>query len=298
MVRLNSTRSTGVMTNNATRSSDARTLVLGGTGKTGRRVVDRLTALGRSVRVGSRSGEPPFDWEDMSSWPPALHDMRSVYLSYQPDLAAPGAEARVRAFCELAVRSGVRLIVLLSGRGEHEAQQCEQAVRESGADWTILRSSFFAQNFSEGELLGPLLGGELALPIGDVGEPFVDVGDIADVAVAALTQQGHGGHLYEVTGPRLMTFAEATSEIAAVSGQPVGYVRVSVDEFVSALAEQQVPADTASLLTYLFTEVLDGRNAHVSDGVQRALGREPRDFADFVRGAAGSGAWVSRNLVH
>jgi len=197
------------------------TLVLGGTGKTGRRVVERLAARGLPTRVSSRSGEPPFDWEDEATWVPALRDVESVYISYYPDLAVPGAAATVRSFAELAVESGVRRLVLLSGRGEEEAQVSEQTVRDSGADWTILRSSWFSQNFSEDYMLEPVLGGEVALPAGNMPEPFVDADDIADVAVAALTEDGHGGRLYELTGPRLLTFAEAVGEIAQAAGRCV-----------------------------------------------------------------------------
>lgn len=266
-------------------------LVLGGTGKTGRRVVQRLTALGIPTRVGSRSGQPPFHWEDRSTWAPALRDVQSVYVSYYPDLAAPGAVETVGAFAELAVKSGVRRLVLLAGRGEAEAERAEQAVRDSGADLTILRSTWFSQNFSEDYLLEPVLSGELALPAGDTPEPFVDADDIADVAVAALTEDGHIGQLDELTGPRLLTFAEAAAEISKAAGREVRYVPVSIEEYAAAAAEQGVPDEVIEMLTYLFSEVLDGRNAHLADGVQRALGREPRDFADYARATAASGVW-------
>ena len=267
------------------------TLVLGGTGKTGRRVVERLGARDIPVRVGSRSGEPPFDWEDKATWEPALRDVESVYVSYYPDLAVPGAVAAVRLFANLAVESGVRRLVLLSGRGEEEAQRAELAVQEAGAEWTVVRCSWFSQNFSENYLLEPILSGKVVLPAGAVSEPFVDADDIADVAVAALTEDGHAGEIYELTGPRLLTFEEALGEIARATGREVRYVPVSVEEYSSMLAEHVVPAEFVALLTYLFSEVLDGRNAYLTDGVRRALGREPKDFADYVRDAAATGIW-------
>jgi len=272
------------------------TLVLGGNGKTGRRVAKRLTARGLPVRIGSRSGEHPFDWEDQATWAPALRNVGSVYVSYYPDLGVPGAADTVGSFAELAVEKGVRRLVLLSGRGEEGAQLGEQAIVDSGADWTIVRSTWFNQNFSEGNFLDLVLSGEVALPAGDVGEPFVDADDIADVAVAALTEDGHVGQLYEVTGPRLLTFAQAVEEIARAASREIRYVPISMKQFTSLLTEQDVPADFVWLLTYLFTEVLDGRNAHLTDGVQRALGREPRDFSDYARDTAASGVWggVSR----
>jgi uncharacterized protein YbjT (DUF2867 family) len=268
------------------------TLVLGGTGKTGRRVVERLATRGIPTRVGSRSGRPPFDWEDRSTWAPALEGVGSAYVSYYPDLAVPGASETVGSFAELAVQSGVRRLVLVAGRGEPEAEQAEEAVRESGADLTIVRSTWFAQNFSEDSWREGILDGELALPAGDVSEPFVDADDIADVAVAALTDDRHIGEIYTLTGPRLLTFAEAVEEIARATGREIGYVRISIGEFAAAAAAQDVPPEFVELLTYLFSEVLDGRNAHLADGVQRALGREPRDFRDYARDAAATGVWT------
>jgi len=266
-------------------------LVLGGTGKTGRRVVERLRARDVPVQVGSRSGEPSFDWDDASTWAPALRGTSSVYVSYYPDLAVPGAAEAVQAFAELAARSGTKRIVFLSGRGEEEAQRAERAVQKAGTEWTIVRCSWFNQNFSENYLLEPVHAGEVALPVPDVGEPFVDVEDIADVAALALTEDGHAGELYELTGPRLLTFAEAVQEIAEASGRQIAYIPISMDDYAAAMAEQDLPEDIVSLVTYLFTEVLDGRNAHVTDGVQRALGREPRDFRDYARRTAATGIW-------
>jgi uncharacterized protein YbjT (DUF2867 family) len=273
------------------------TLVLGGTGKTGRRVVKRLEARGLAVRVGSRSGEPPFDWQDRSTWATALTGAGSLYISYYPDLAVPGAAEAVGTFARMAVRCGAPRQVLLSGRGEPEAEQAEQAVRDSGADLTILRSTWFAQNFSEDYMLEHVLSGEVALPAGDTPEPFVDADDIADVAVAALTEDGHVGQLYELTGPRLLTFAEAIAEIARASRREIRYVPVSIEEHAAAAAVEGVPGEVIEALTHLFSEVLDGRNAHLADGVQRALGREPRDFADYARDAAASGVWDSAAIA-
>jgi uncharacterized protein YbjT (DUF2867 family) len=268
------------------------TLVLGGTGKTGRRVVERLKARGLPVRMGTRAGEPPFDWEDEATWAPALRDVERVYVTYYTDLAFPGAADRVRAFTRRAVESGVRHLVLLSGRNEAGALLGEQAVQESGVDWTIVRSSFMNQNFSEGLWLQSVLDGELAVPAGGVAEPFIDAEDIAEVAVAALTDDRHLGQLYEVTGPRLLTFMEAAGEIARVTGRPIRYVPVSAEQFAAALLDAGVPGDFARNLTDLFKEILDGRSAYLADGVQRALGREPRDFAEYARDTAATGVWT------
>ncbi len=274
---------------------EGTTLVLGGRGKTGRRVVERLAARGLPTRVGSRSGETPFDWEDPDTWAPALEGVESVYVSYYPDIAIPGAVEVVRSFTELAVRNGVRRLVLLSGRGEEEAQRAEVALREvgdeAGVAWTIVRCAWFNQNFDENYLLEPILAGEMALPSGDVPEPFVDADDIADVAVAALTEDGHAGQLYELTGSRLLTMEEAVGEIAEAAGRDIRFVPVSLEEYEALLAGGQVPAEFVSFLIYLFSTVLDGRNTYLTDGVRRALGREPKDFADYAREVAATGVW-------
>ncbi len=268
-------------------------LVLGGTGKTGRRIVQRLTKRGFETRIGSRTAQPPFDWQDRATWSPALQGASAVYISYQPDLAVPGAVEAVRSFAKLAISRGVQKLVLLSGRGEEEAQRAEQAIKDSGAVWTILRASWFSQNFSESFLLDAVLSGTVALPAGDVGEPFIDAEDIADVAVAALTENGHAGQVYEITGPRLLSFAQAVDEIARASGRPVSFEQVTPEQYSGVLGQHGVPKDVAALVMYLFTTVLDGRNAHVTDGVQRALGREPRDFTDYARDTVAAGAWRS-----
>jgi uncharacterized protein YbjT (DUF2867 family) len=265
------------------------TLVLGGTGKTGRRIVERLQAQGVSVRVGSRA--LPFDWYDATTWPGALEGVSVVYVSYFPDLAIEGAPERVGAFARLAASKGAKRLVLLSGRGEPEAQRAEQEVIAAGTEWTVVRCSWFAQNFSEAFMLDGVVAGELAVPAGDVPEPFVDVEDIADVATAALTQDGHHGQIYELTGPRALRFDEVAAEIAVATGREVRFVPVPGEAFHAGMLEAGVPPDEAALVSFLFREVLDGRNAQPQDGVRRALGRAPRDFGEYARTTAASGAW-------
>ncbi|HET6707524.1 NmrA family NAD(P)-binding protein [Amycolatopsis sp.] len=267
-------------------------LVVGGTGKTGRRVADRLRERGLPVRITSRRGAPPFDWSDRGTWAKALTGVDAVYLTYYPDLVVPEAAADIRAFTELAAAFGVRHLVLLSGRGEEEAEVCEGIVRAAGPGWTILRCSWFAQNFSEHFLLEAVRGGEIVLPAGSVTEPFVDVRDVADVAVKVLTEPGHTGELYELTGPRLLSFADAAAAIAAATGRDVRYVPVPAGEFAAAAASQGVPEAEVGALTELFARVLDGRNSSVTSGVARVLGRPATDFADFARDAAATGVWT------
>ncbi|WP_171164255.1 NAD(P)H-binding protein [Streptomyces sp. I05A-00742] len=269
---------------------DARTtLVTGGTGKTGRRVAERLRSRGLPVRIGSRSATPAFDWENPETWVPALAGVRAVYVTYYPDLGFPGAAGTIGAFARTAVEQGARRLVLLSARGDEGARVTERALQESGADWTVVRAAWFDQNFSEDFFLEPVLSGQLLLPTGDSAEPFVDADDIADVVVTTLTDDGHTGHTYELTGPRLLTFHDVATELSRATGRDIGYVPVSMDRFRASLAGNGLPDEFADL----FGLITDGRNAHLSDDVRRVLGRAPRDFADYARETAASGVWAT-----
>lgn len=269
-------------------------VILGGAGKTGGRVAARLQDRNIPVRAVSRSTGTPFDWEDKSTWESAVEGAAALYIVYQPDLAVPGAVDDIRQLTAIALRQGVTRMVLLSGRGEEEAQAAEQVLMESGADATVVRASWFAQNFSESFILDTLMTGELALPVADVKEPFIDVDDIADVVTAALTDPKHIGQVYEITGPRLLTFGEAVAEIAEASGQNFRFRQITAEDYTAYLEAAEVPADFIWLLNYLFTTVLDGRNAQVTDGIQRALGRPAKDFADYARKTAATGVWSER----
>jgi uncharacterized protein YbjT (DUF2867 family) len=269
------------------------TLVVGGTGTTGRRVAARLTALGRPVRIGTRSSSPRFDWDDADTWAPALDGVGAAYLTYAPDLGMPEAAGRIGSFAELARSSGVRRLVLLSGRGQHGHAPAERAVQESGLEWTVVRSTWFAQNFSEGFLADVVAAGTVAVPAGDAVAPFVDADDLADVVVAALIEGGHGGRVYEPTGPRLLGFSDAAAEISRARGAHVAYVPIAEADFAAALAAEGTPASLTAVLCEVFAELREGGNASTTDDVERVLGRPPRDFAAFAAAAANSGAWSS-----
>ncbi|MBS9719005.1 NmrA family NAD(P)-binding protein [Pseudohalocynthiibacter aestuariivivens] len=265
-------------------------LVVGATGKTGSRVATKLEEKGADVRRGSRNSETPFDWGNPATWAPALSGAAKAYVTYFPDLAFPGAVEKLEAFTKVAAASGLKHIVLLSGRGEHHARLGEEVVRASGIPFTIVRSAWFAQNFSEGYLRDPILAGVLPMPGGDIAEPIINIDDIADVAVAALMKEGHEGELYEVTGPRLMTFAEMADVLANATGRPIQHIPISFEDFHTNVA--QAGGDfVADVFTAIARETLDGRNAHTCDGVERALGRKPRDFTEFATAAASWGVW-------
>lgn len=264
--------------------TERKILILGGKGKTGRRVAQRLANLGYThIRIGSRSETPAFDWEKPDSWPDVIEGMETVYITFQPDLAIPAAVETIEKFTSLATEKGVAKMVLLSGRGEKEAQICEQAVMNNAKKWTIVRASWFNQNFSESVFLEPILAGHVALPRAETLEPFIDADDIADVVAEALTDDKHNGQIYELTGPRLVTFPQAIAEIAQASGRVIQFQSLTLEENVNLLKEYKLPGDYIWLVNYLFTEVLDGRNATVTSDIEKVLGRKATDFSEFVQ---------------
>lgn len=266
-------------------------LVIGGGGKTGRRVIERLKALGHDVRGVSRSSSPSFDWNDDSNWNDVLKGVKALYVTYHPDLLVPGASDHIRALLAAAENQRVERIVLLSGRGEEEAQLCERLALNSSIPATIVRCGWFNQNFSESFFRDLLMSGTLAVPNAHVGEGYVDADDIADVATAALTEDGHAGQIYQLTGPELLTFRDIAKIFHEVTGRELNVIDVSREEFVEGLEAAQLPQGLVDLVDYLFNEVLDGRNASLGDGVQRALNRPPRNFRSFLQKAHLAGAF-------
>jgi uncharacterized protein YbjT (DUF2867 family) len=264
------------MDTNAPSTDPTTFAVIGATGKTGRRVAALLEAGGHAVRRLARGTALPFDWEQPGGWARALDGVDRLYVTYVPDLAAPGADVTITRLTEVARSAGVRHIVLLSGRGEQGARRCEEIVLDSGIPATVVSAGWFTENFTEGMLNSAVQTGVLALAAGDVREPFVSVDDVAAVVVEALTGEGHEGRRYEVTGPESLTLAEVAALLTEVTGRGVRYVPMGFDEFHAAVAAE-AGAETATLLTELCREVFDGRNERPTDGVRQVLGREPRD---------------------
>jgi uncharacterized protein YbjT (DUF2867 family) len=273
-------------------------LVLGGTGKTGRRVVEQLGARNLPVRVASRSSCQTFDWYDESTWSAAVAGIDTAYLA--PPVGPTGL-AKAGEFIKQAAAEGLRRVVLLSGRGVgspgrefavyESSLALEHAVKESGADWTIVQPSWFAQNFSEDFLYDGVLAGEIGVLAGAGAEAFIDVDDIAEVVTAALTDERHTGQTYALSGPRTLTLAQAAVEIAAASGRPVEYVDLEPDQHVAELVEYGVPVEDATAVRDLFAVIRNHRSEYVSEGVQQVLGRAPRDFGDWARATAKTGVW-------
>ena len=270
---------------------DTPILIISKTAKTGRRVDHRLQALGYATRAVSRATSPVFDWEDPATWHAALAGTESAYVTFYPDLAIPTAEQTLRDFIARAKDTRLRHIVLLSGRGEAGAERAEAVLAASGLDWNVVRANWFMQNFSESFMIEGILNGELRLPAGDILEPFVDVDDIADVAVAALTRPELRNRLFEVSGPRALTFAQCAAEISEAVGYPVNYTQIPIDDFLQELRKQGAPEEMLWLMRELFTVVFDGRNSNPTAGVKEALGRPATDFSEYLRKVMTTGAW-------
>jgi len=277
--------------------SNTPILIVGKTAKTGLRVERKLQNLGYATRGVSRSTSPSFDWQDATTWPDALEGTQSAYVTYYPDLAMPNAEKTVSDFVSMATQTGLKHLVLLSGRGEKGAERAEGILRNSGLDWNIVRASWFMQNFSEGFMIEGILNGELKLPAGQTTEPFIDIDDIADVVVASLTQPDLRNRLFEVSGPRALSFAQCTEQIAAAVGYPVKFTQIPVEDFIQPLREQGLPEEMLWLMRELFTVVLDGRNSKPVFGVEEALGRPATDFNEYLCKVMLSKAWNRDGLI-
>ncbi|MCK0189159.1 NAD(P)H-binding protein [Arenibacter sp. F20364] len=270
-------------------------LVIGGTGKTGQKVVKRLSEAGHNVRIGSRSATPAFDWENPETWSQSMEGMDKVYITFQPDLAVPGALEAIEELTKKAKQSNVKKLVLLSGKGEREAELCEQVVIHSGLDYTIVRASWFNQNFSESFFLEPILEGFVALPQAEAKVPYVDTDDIADVAVAALLGEEHNGKIYQLTGPRQLTFKEVIQEISDATGRDIAFTPIALPAYTQVMKQQGVPADFVWLIEYLFSEVLGNpNNAEITHDIEKVLGRKPKDFSQYVKETVATGIWNTK----
>jgi len=273
-------------------------LVIGGTGKTGRRVVEILEELGHNVVIGSRNGEPPFDWDDLDTYPKVLKNIDRAYIVYYPDLAIPGAKDSIEKFTEHALSAGLDKVVLLSGKGEKEAEACEQIVANSGLNYTLVRASWFNQNFSEGAFVDFVLSGQMALPLEDARIPFVDANDIAEVVSTVLLDNSYNGKTLTITGPRKMTFKEVSESISMALGRKIEYIPISIDDFKESMRSAGLPDTYVWLFGYLFEEVLgDPTNQEIHDDVEKVLGRKATDFNSYVQDVISSGVWNPQTTI-
>lgn len=267
-------------------------LVIGGTGKTGRRVAEKLIQLNQNVRIGSRNNNPSFDWNNTSTYAEALKGMDRAYITYYPDLAVPGAKEAINALTETALKSGLEKVVLLSGKGEKEAEACEEIVANSGLNYSLVRASWFNQNFSESFFLDPILAGHVALPMAAAEIPFVDADDIAEAAVKVMLDDSYNNKTITITGPRKLTFEEAIKEIAIQSDRVINFQAITLDDYIKSMKNAGLPNDYVWLLGYLFMEVLGNpENQNVSSDIEKVLGRKAVDFSEFAKKTAQTGIW-------
>lgn len=267
-------------------------LVLGGTGKTGSRLVNHLQNKGIEPRIGSRNATPSFDWNDKDTWVKSLQAVERMYVTFYPDLAVPGAKEAIESLTYLAKELGVKKIVLLSGKGETEAEACEKIIVNSGVNYTIVRASWFNQNWSESFFLEPILTGEVALPMADVLIPFVDADDIAQVAATVLLDDTFNGEIVEVTGPELITFKDIVKTISTVTNRNLNFYDISLEQYVDGMREMELPDDVVWLMEYLFSHVLTNpENQNISHDIESVLGRKAKTFLKFAQEIQKTGVW-------
>lgn len=273
-------------------------LIIGGTGKTGRRVVEQLQKKGIQPRIGSRQATPSFDWDDKNTWIESLKGIEKMYITYYPDLAVPGAKEAIESLTYLAKELGVKKIVLLSGKGEVEAEACEAIVKNSGVEYTIVRASWFNQNWSESFFLDPILSGEVALPMSNVLIPFVDANDIAEVAATVLLDNNYNGKTIEVTGPELITFKDIIHTISTVTNRNLNFHEITLEQYIEGMRQMQLPEDVIWLIEYLFSNVLTNpNNQKISNDIEQVLGRKARTFLEYAKETAETEVWSTAEII-
>ena len=277
-------------------------LITGGTGTSGREIVEAVARTGRPLRVIARDvarAEPlkklgaevvRGDFTDPASLERAMAGVERVFLNSGPTENLVDLQGNV---IDAARRTGVRHVVKLSvfGADLPEAPRVrfmrqhidvEHRLRGSGLAWTMLRPTFFMQNLL-GSAVSIRQSGAIFMPAADGRAPYIDTRDIADVAAAALTQPGHEGRAYELTGPQDLSFHDMAREIGAAIGKDVKYVPVSEDQARQSLLASGIPAWNVEGILELMRATRDGWMAGVTGEVGRLTGHSARTFAAFAR---------------
>lgn len=263
-------------------------LVLGGTGKTGRRVAAALRTGGHAVRTAARSGaDVGFDWDVAESRQAALRGVDRVYLMLAPGATDPSP---IHAFLEQARDAGVRHVTALSARGVEAAPEdvplrAMELALAAGTHltWTVLRPSWFMQNYTEGNFAAYVEAGVLSLPLGDGAEAFIDAEDIAAVAAATLIDpDAHAGKAYDLTGPEALTQTEVAQRLTDALGRKVTYEDAEPAAWEAGLRSAGVPDGQVERLVMLTETIRSGNGAPANGTVRAATGREPRSFTTFL----------------
>ena len=269
-------------------------LVTAPNSKTGKQVVKLLKRENIPFRAASRSTSVPFDWENEKTWASAISGAHAVYVVIPPNLAFADMPQRLKAFLTYCEAVRVRRIILLSGRGEDEAAKIEEVALSNAIPTTVLRASWFAQNFSEGYFVEGVVNGQLAIPSKLVREPFIDTRDIAKAVVFALKDKSSNNYVFELTGPELLSFEDVAKKFTKHLDQSVTYVYMPIEDYINQLLQFGVSTDEIDLTRFLFGELLDGRNAYTTSDLSLLLGEQGTSFEQFIQHTKPSGVWQSQ----
>ena len=271
-------------------------LVTGGTGSTGTALAARLQSADLPVRIASRQPAPNtaqvrFDWEDETTYGPALGGVEAVYLVAPVSAADPALtrypERVMVPFLRRALDAGVRRAVLLSSsaipEGGPALGQVHQAVREMMPEWSVLQPSWFMQNFVNALRPGIQNDGEIVTATGDGQVGFIDVGDIAEVAFYALANAEPHNQAHILTGPQALSYSDAAAIISEAAQRPVRHVSISTQQLQERFMGFGMPAAYAALLAGLDEGIKHGAQDRTTTAVEDVTGRPPKSFAAFAR---------------
>lgn len=274
-------------------------LILGGTGKVGRRVSRVLERDGHTARAVGRSTPLRFDWTAPETWKSAVQGTDGVFV------VGPGSATDwsplLTALLETASAAGTRHAVLLSARAveflpDGNVARAEAALRAGPLPWTILRPAHFTQNFTEA-MFTPV-DGRITAPVGDGAEPFIDAEDIAEAAAHVLATGTAAGETLALSGPAALTFGQATRTLSGITGQSIEFHDQAASDHAAALREAGTPEEYIRWRLAMLGAIRRGDDAYLSDGIQRLLGRPATDFTTWARREAsrpsgtGSGAVI------
>jgi uncharacterized protein YbjT (DUF2867 family) len=279
-------------------------LILGGTGKTGRRVAEHLRALDAHPRTAARhDADVHFDWASARTYAAALHSVSSVYLVIEG--IGTEHERSIVEFLDAAQAAGVQHVTYLSARGIEQAppsiplRAVELALTErTGLTHTVLRPNWFMQDFSESFLQARIVSDDAVFaPSADGAEAFVDAEDIAAVAAATLLDPpAHAGLSYTLSGPEALTFAQIAIHISAATGRTITHVDPPMDQWATESVASGMAQDYAELHIGLFQELRAGHGAHTTDDVRRVTGDAPTRFAAYAARHETLAAWTGEGL--
>ncbi len=264
-------------------------LVTGATGTTGSRVVAALSQHGvptrQATRTPSSPGQVRLDWADRATYRDALRGVAAVYLIAPIGVVDP--VPLVEPFLEEALRQGVRRVVQLSSSALPEGAPglgaVHRLVRTTMPEWTVLRPSWFMQNFVGQHLVARgVKRGEIVTATGNGKVAFIDAGDIAAVARRALTDDIPHNTEHLLTGPAALSYADAAAILTQQTGRAISHRSVSAEEMMALIAAQGIPAEFAKVLAAMDADIRGGAEDRVTDTVNAVTGRPAHGFRTFV----------------